>query len=122
MSPVASFRFWDFRSPGRGIFADSRREGEIDQIAFQANAFHGERLSVGVLLSRRVYLRRASHVPPPSYSMGMTSRDAALTSTPGSRTMIARKMSSSATCCRSGETSVTSSCGENSGVRWQMST
>ena len=33
-----------------------------------------------------------------------------------------RKMKSSAVCWRSEDASVTSSCGENSGVRWQMST
>ena len=133
-SPVSNFRKKNVRD-FRGILKrryEREMQMQSDELKKLASAFRGDRLSVvGALLVFRADSRRESsaprlvsapRAPPPSYSMGMTSCDAALTSTPGSRTMMARKMSSSATCCRSGETSVTSSCGENSGVRWQMST
>ena len=91
-------------------------------VSILTEMFFSSRLCISSIARARRSAYDSSCAFPPSYSMGMTSCDAALTSTPGSRTMMARKMSSSATCCRSGETSVTSSCGENSGVRWQIKT
>ena len=52
--------------------------------------------------------------------MGMTSCDTCWP--PGNNTRNARNINSSALRCRASSTSVTSSCGENSGVRWQIST